>query len=194
MNLVYSSAQETQLIKPMYIAAERFGPWSGARWDSYIEWSGLGQLTEIVSLDGLLCPNIINEIRDADWKHNVQEDFLIGFFWDLDYLLERVQGVAQVQILACFRDSDSDSLAAYDDRRFVFKGFDLVDKSAGISALTNCGGFPGVFENDELSRVGLIDSLDRAIEIRESLRVNFPNEYHADCSVWALWRMEHEGG
>ena len=45
-----------------YIATEQFGPSRGAAWHAYIAWSGLAQLTEVVTLDQVLCPPIIEPL------------------------------------------------------------------------------------------------------------------------------------
>ncbi|WP_292132320.1 hypothetical protein [Mesorhizobium sp.] len=73
-------------------------------------------------------------------------------------------------------------------------GYDLMDQAVGVSALTNCGGFPDVFANAELSRVGLIDDFDRAVETRDSLRRMHPEERHADCDLWAIFRLASKPG
>ena len=59
-----------------------------------------------------------------------------------------------------------------------------------ISALTNCRGFPDVFLGTELNAVGLIDTLSRAYEIKHELRRRHPEEPHAQCLVWGIWRLE----
>jgi len=51
----------------IYSAVKRFDPACGERWREYIDWSGLTQLREVVSLDGLLCPTVIEELTDEDW-------------------------------------------------------------------------------------------------------------------------------
>jgi hypothetical protein len=70
---------------------------------------------------------------------------------------------------------------------FEFLGYDLVDVG-DASALTNCGGFPEVFANRELSSKGLLTSHARAIEVQGRLRTMYPDEPHADCHVWAVLR------
>ncbi|HET6798446.1 MAG TPA: hypothetical protein VFH40_14900, partial [Gemmatimonadales bacterium] len=72
---------------------------------------------------------------------------------------------------------------------FAFAGFDLVDIHTDISALTNCGGFEGVFLNAELSELGLLTDLSRAQQVQADLRLQYPNESHAECNVWAIWRQ-----
>ncbi len=76
------------------------------------------------------------------------------------------------------------------DIRFEFKGYDLLGQAN--SALTNCGGFPLAFQNEELSSSGLIPTFARAREIQASLRDNYPDSSDSDCDIWALWKMRAE--
>jgi hypothetical protein len=70
----------------------------------------------------------------------------------------------------------------------VNEDFMLVDVHGSASALTNCGGFPGVFANDELSSKGLLLTHARALQVQAELRTKHPEEHHADCHVWAISR------
>ncbi len=72
---------------------------------------------------------------------------------------------------------------------FEFLGYDLVDVKGGVSALTNCGGFPDVFPNSELTIYGLLSNLDRAKEVASHLVLLHPDDPHAKCDVWAMFRM-----
>jgi hypothetical protein len=72
--------------------------------------------------------------------------------------------------------------------QFRFLGYDLVDVQDTSSALTNCGGFPDVFANSELSSAGLLPEVERALEVQAKLRSVYPSERHADCHVWAIFR------
>ena len=81
----------------VYTAVQRFDPACGERWHEFIEWSGLKQLREVVSLDLILCPTAFGELTDEDWRHNVQEDFKITLFHDLDHVLRRVAGGGPLQ-------------------------------------------------------------------------------------------------
>ena len=54
---------------------------------------------------------------------------------------------------------------------FEFLGYDLVETETATSALTNCGGFPKAFSNNELNSKGLLNSHSRAIEVQADLRV-----------------------
>jgi len=179
------------MIEPWYIAVEPFSPDWGDGWTKYVEWSSLTQLKEVIGLDISLCPCVIKNLEDEDWKHNVQEDYVIDFFRDLEYLKTRVAGIEPCSILASARNPQTECRDAFFDPHFQFKGYDLVGmEEGGMSALTNCGGFPLAFQNDELSNVGLVSDLPRALEIQTSLLKHYPEEHHAHCDVWALWRNE----
>ena len=71
---------------------------------------------------------------------------------------------------------------------FTFVGFDVLDVHGDVSALTNCGGFDDVFTPEELNPLGLLNERGRAGAVRRGLRAAYPEEQHAVCDVWALWR------
>jgi hypothetical protein len=173
-----------------FIAVRKFGPQSGESWQGFVEWSGLTQLKEVITLDGSLCPCVIEELTADDWRANVDQDWVCFFFRDLEYLLKRVAGCAGINIIAAIRNPTVDSRDRFGDGRFEFSGYDLVEVRGDISALTNCGGFEKAFRNDELTELGLISSFERACEIRQNLRECYPDEHHARCDIWALWRMK----
>jgi hypothetical protein len=178
------------MVKPWFIAVEKFGPGSGETWRKYIEYSGLNQLKEIVSFDNCLCPNVIEELTAEDWEHNVEGDWVLFFFRDLEYLLKRVDKCSNFNILAAIRNPSDDCRDWFADESFDFVGYDVVDVCADISALTDCGGFEKAFENKELSEMGLISSLERAREVQQLLKKHYPEEHHAKCDVWAIWKMK----
>lgn len=181
------------LTPPWYLPTQRFDPSSGQAWRDYVTWSSLSQLTDLVSLDIVLCPAVVEPLTPEDWGHNVQEDYLIEFFLDLDYLLARVGPRRDVNVLAVLRDPSEADFAAFDDPRFAFMGFDLIEKPGlGISALSNCGGFPLAFANGDLNAVGLLPAYEKAFEVSRNLREHYPNDHHADCQVWAIWRLATE--
>jgi len=173
---------------PLFIVTERFDPRRGSDWHSYVNWSKLNQLTEVVSLDSCLCPPVVREIRDEDWPHIVNEDFMLDYFVDLDYLLRRCGGVADRNLLCVFRNPEEHATPPSGPHDFRFEGCDLVDVQGGISALTNCGGFPLAFSNDELTSHGLLPSLGRARDVQQALKQHYPLEHHANCHVWSLFR------
>lgn len=75
-----------------------------------------------------------------------------------------------------------------DGGEFEFVGYDLVERATGISALTNCGGFRDVFDNAELTSKGLLANHARAAEVQKGLGANHPQEPHANCDLWAVFR------
>jgi len=177
------------MVEPWYTAVETFDSTWGDKWTGYIEWSELSQLKEVISLDSSLCPSVIDPLKRKDWKHNVHEDGLIDFFHDLDYLLKRVAGRGQLNILAAVLNPSQECATAFDDARFEFKGYDLI--GLGMSALTNCGGYPLAFDNAELSSSGLILDFQRASQVASALRQHHPDDHHADSDIWALWKMKN---
>jgi len=173
---------------PWFIATEPFTPAAGQVWDRYVAWSGLTQLKEVVSLDGILCPTVLRETKDDDWPHIVNEGFALHFFVDFDFLMNQLTGIERRNLLCVFRNPQRHPQApSFADFRFL--GYDLVDRECTISALTNCGGFPDVFANSELSPVGLLPDFARAIEAQRKLRSLHSEEPHANCNVWALFRL-----
>jgi hypothetical protein len=173
---------------PWFIVTETFDPRRGEAWHRYVAWSKLTQLTEVVSLDSNLCPPVVGEIRDEDWPHIVNEDFMTNYFTDLEYLLRRCGDVADRNLLCVFRNPEAHPTPPAGPHGFRFEGCDLVDIQGGISALTNCGGFPLAFSSDELSSHGLLPSLERGREVQRALRERYPLDHHANCHVWSLFR------
>src|SRR5690349_1645395 len=74
---------------PVYVAKRRFGPAVGEAWQRYLAWSGLDHLSELVTLDTILCPTVPEELTPEDWRHNVAADYQTGYFRSLDYLRSR---------------------------------------------------------------------------------------------------------
>jgi hypothetical protein len=173
----------------LYIATEKFDPSHGTGWGEYMEWSGLTQLTEVVSLDGTLCPTALGETKDSYWPHIVNEDWMLDFFVDLEFLLSELADTNDLNILGAIR-RPSEDVRSLGWNGFTFMGYDLLDKNVSISALSNCGGFPDVFANAELSNVGLLDNFNRAVAIRDLLHKTHPEERHADCHLWAVFRRQ----
>lgn len=182
-----------ELEEHWYIAVQKFDPTEGDSWTKYIDWSGLKQLRQVISLDHVLCPPLIEELIDSDWMYNVHKDFLTHYFKDLNYLFKRISSERRFNILAVLLSPTVDVSDSLDDPRFRFCGYDLIEMGGGISALTNCGGFQAAFDNAELSSDGLIEKFGRTQEIQAALLANYPDEPHADCQIWAIWCMDDAG-
>lgn len=173
---------------PAYIATETFDPRDAHKWTGYVEWSGLNQLKELVSLDGMLCPSVLPVLKDCYWPHIVSEDYMLDYFTDLDFLLMETEDIAEFNLLCVYRNPTSDPVAPRSAKRFEMLGYDLIETDGSISALSNCGGFPDVFSNAELSSCGLISSRTQALEVQSQLRNSHPEEPHANCNLWAIFR------
>ena len=177
-------------MQPWFIATEKLSPNNADKWQSYIQWSGLTQLDELVSLDSMLCPTLLPEIKDEYWSHIVEEDFMLNFFLDLDFLLDELNSshLSEYNLLCVERNPQSDLLPQVDHVAFEFLGYDLVDAIGSASALSNCGGFPLVFSNEELNAKGLLSNYTRALEVQAMLRHHYPDESHANCHLWSISR------
>jgi hypothetical protein len=178
-----------ELTKPLFIATERFDPSDGEKWRKYFEWAKIPALKEVVSLDTCLCGCLINEFLDEDWEHIICEDFRLNYFKDLDYLLQRVQKEKRRNLLGLYRNPAKHISTSPSNRDFIFVGYDLIEEATQISALTNCGGFPDAFSNGELNCCGLIPEFERASKVKRLLVEKYPEEAHADCEVYAIWRL-----
>lgn len=186
-------AAEVKTTNPiLYSAVQRFDPTCGDNWTEFIDWCGLTQLREVVSLDIILCPSVIviDELTIEDWDHNVDEDFMCHLFYDPEYLLRKVVGQEKVNLLAILRNPTNEEVCSFNDARFDFRGFDLVEAQTGISALLNCGGFPKAFSSTDLSDCGLLTEHSPAQNVQKLLKAEYPDEHHADCELWAIWQMK----
>ena len=171
----------------LFVAKRRFDPAQGEKWTDYIDWSGLRQLREVVSLDEILCPTVPAQLLPADWEHNVHADYLTSYFQSHDYLARRVAGESNLNFLAVLKNPGPADLDAPAPAGFSFIGFDVVDVHGDVSALTNCGGFDDVFAGPELSERGLLQDAARAYQVQRDLRRVYPGDSHTDCNVWGLW-------
>lgn len=173
---------------PLYISNYRFGPWHGERWRDFITWSGLTQLKELVSLDGHLNGRVLDETKVEYWPHIVNEDFMLDYFTDLEFMLKQIPETTSKNILCVFRNPPLHPEPPKDKFRFEFVGYDLIDVKTEISALSNCRGFSRAFSKLELNGFGLLNTHETAMKIQASLLEQYPNEGHADCHRWAVFR------
>lgn len=172
-----------------FTCRDRFDAGDGDRWAGYLSWLGRIDLARLVTLDSMLCPTLVTVEDDPDWEFVVQEDFMLDFFTDLGFVLDRAAPFPRHMVLAAAREPSAEDVSSFSHADFEFAGFDLVDQQCCASALLNCGGYPDVFSIGEISAAtGLIQSRGRAFEIRRDLLRLHPEDDHADCHVWALWR------
>jgi len=141
----------------------------------------------------MLCRRLIDQPTGDDWAHIVNENHRLDYYYHLEYLMRRVGDRSRRNILGLYRNPERHLDTAPDPRGFEFMGYDLIEEATQISALTNCGGFSESFSNDELNECGLISSFARARAIRDLLAANNPREHHADCEMYAVWRLAESG-
>ena len=171
-----------------FTAANKFDPSLGEEWVKYYDWAKIPQLKEVISLDTTHRPQELWKLIDSDWQYNIHQDYLIAFFWDLEYLLQRFASKRdEVNILAVCLEPSFEVREVFKDSRFEFQGYDLLGE--GVSAIHNCGGFDEAFQTSDFSEVGLFSSYNFAREVQKRLRQHYPSEVHADCELWAIWNM-----
>ena len=180
------------MTEPLFIATERFDPSDGEAWQKYFAWANIPQLAEVVGLDAILSNRLIREILDEDWNHIVNADFRLDYFYHLDYLMNRIKDIPRRNVLGLYRNAARHIDKAPGDGDFRFLGHDLIDEQSQISALTNCGGFPDVFDNEELNGFGLLGKFERASEVKNLLKEKHPKEPHANCELYAIWRLNEK--
>lgn len=173
-------------MRPWFTARKKFDPSAGRAWEDYVGWSKLTHLAEVISLDSMLCPSVLKETKDDYWPH-LAETQLFGFFTDLPFLERQLSQTDGHILLSVYLNPPELPTLPTELERFVFVGFDLLEAASATSALTNCGGFPKAFSNDELNAVGLIEGHARAVEVKNALCKEYPEENHADCDLWAVF-------
>lgn len=167
----------------------------GMSWEKYIAWSKLTQLTELVSLDGMLNEILVEPNYDNadDWDYiHIVDQHQTGFFTTLEFVFKRLKPKDKFNLLTVAIEPDQDCKEVkIDDYEFV--GYDLLDQGFNISALSNCGGFDETFLPADLNDKGLIDNFTKAYDIKKRLVENNPEEGHAHTNVIAIWRHQTIG-
>lgn len=172
----------------LHTLRERFTADQPQRLDGYRTFSGFHHITELVTLDSIMCPDLIDELNTEDWEHNVHEDFRTELFRDAEYLLARQPLDGSKHQLIAALECPSTEFAI--PSGFKICGFDIMDSYFGNSTLTNCGQIPEAFKPTEVNKFGLIDDRDRAFTIRDTMRKLQPDDPHlGDCEVWLLARF-----
>jgi hypothetical protein len=162
-------------------------------WLNYVKWSRLTHVKEIVSLDGVLNdlvfqPNYEKEIDEIAFNKHL----FLPFFKRIEYVKEKASSLEYYNLLAVIKEPSQEKQVKL-EKDFDFIGYDLIEKEGDISALTNCGGFDETFDTQEQNEYGLISDYERAKEIQRELRKNNPQELHADCFLYEIWRHKFVG-
>ena len=177
-----------------YTARATFTNGDDKAWEKYIAFSKLNQITEVVSLDAMLNELVVEpDLTSAiDWDFIISDgEYFTSFFNNLEYVLAKTKSRV-FHLLQAIKEPDviCENLVV---EEYEFIGYDLLDKAYDISALVNCGGFDNAFSSSDLNQYGLISQFDKAVEINKRLLANNPEEYHADCNRFAIWRHKTLG-
>jgi len=171
----------------LYTIRERFTPEPREGWRSYVSFSGFTHIAELVTLDSMMCPDLVTELRDEDWNFNVQEDYRTELFRDPDYLMARQPFDQSVhQLLGVVESPNGHETLP---TGFIQCGFDIMDSYFGNSTLTNCGPIPEAFMPSDVNNFGLLPDCGKAIAVRDTMRKLQPDDSHlGDCDVWLIAR------
>lgn len=175
------------MITWLYTIRSRFTADTQPGFQKYQEFSWFWDITELVTLDSIMCRQLIDDLVEEDWEHNVHKDFRLYLFRDLDYLLSRKKlDRSRHQIFAiCERPDGTEAIPDGFERC----GHDIVDSYIGNSTLTNCGPIPLAFKPTDVNTYGLIDDRELAYGIRDKMRNLKPNDPHLGaCEVWLVAR------
>ena len=92
------------------------------------------------------------------------------------------------QIIAVIVRPDYDPIEYMEKRGFTFCGYDLVEESTTISAITNCGGGFASIPYERLTEYGLLPTYKDAVLTQLALIDEDPEEPHAYCMICEVWR------
>lgn len=167
--------------------------------EAYIARSHITQLTELVSLDHLLCPELCEPDYNSaeDWKYiHTNQSHITHFYTSREYVLRNAAGLNRFHFLAVVIDPGREC-REIGPEGFEFAGYELLDLGFAISVLNDCfstdpdqpSAYPLAFDIHELNSHGLIDDYARAAEIRDALHKHYPEDGHAaDVTIFAVWR------
>jgi hypothetical protein len=168
-----------------YKIVERFGPEHKDKWQSYIQWRGL-DLTAFDSVDGILRPDLFMPESKEDWDNCVNEDNKLNLITNLDYA-RKILGRYEDSVIVGVEIELEEGYGPEDG----FLGYDIIDGYCDISLVTNWGTDEEDLLSEHVMTNGLIGDLNRALQIRDTLRKEFPEDAHAEnCEVWAVYRVD----
>lgn len=168
-----------------YKVVNQFGPRDGEAWVKYLEFSKLYQITDFCSFDSILNNDVFTPSTEEDWNNCINENFKINIITNLAYARRIQSKNSNSRIFGVIIDPSVNK--AYGDDLL---GFDIIDGFCSNSLLTNCGGFPDIFNTDMINQYGLLNDIKSAYEIRDRLRAKYHNDSHAaECEVWAVFNI-----
>ncbi len=154
------------------------------QWREYMSFSRLDQIEAFCSLDGMFNYSLFTPETIEDWDNCVNEDYKIDMITTLDYAKIIAKKYPGARIFGLIIDPQQTEMPK-DGQRL---GYDILDYDYSCSLLTNCGGFPDLFDNSRINRFALLDEVAEAYAIRDQLRVNYADDSHAGaCGVIAVF-------
>ena len=94
------------------------------------------------------------------------------------------------QIVAVILRPNLEPVEYMEKRGFTFCGYDLVEESTLISAITDCGGVFTSVPYDKLTEFGLLPTYKDAVLTQLALVEENPYDFnaHAYCMICEIWR------
>lgn len=165
----------------------------GHSWNDYTAWYGLPHLEEMISLDSLLNPTVVEPDFNSseDWAHIIcDSNWLTGFYDSPEYVLQRINS-PHYHLLAVVKEPNEPCHQVQLDG-FEFIGYDLLDEPYSISTLTNCTGMASTLIPTDFNKRGLLSDYNRAVLTQKEFIELNPNESHARCHLMAVWLQKFE--
>ena len=137
-----------------------------------------------------LCPTVPEELVAEDSRHNVHADYQSPPFPVVRVPARAASPgrPASTSLPRCATPHSEPSMPARggDRDHGLLSGRSTGgrQRADGLRA-----GWEGVFAGEEPLPFGLLTDLSRANAVREALRTAHPGEHHAQCDVWAVWRL-----
>jgi len=159
-------------------------------WDGYVSWQGLPDLEELITLDNMLCRDIMDfdQKNAEDWEFAViREPYRTDFYKSLQYVLKKVADKERFNLLAVAIEPQEDCSNLVLEG-FEFVGYDLLDESFGLSSLTNCDGFIISYTPEDLAQYGLLRDFEKAYDVKKKLLEDNYDQGHEVTRVLAVWR------
>lgn len=154
------------------------------KWHSYMNFSGLTQIEAFCSLDGMLNYSLFTPQSVEDWDNCVKHNYMIDMITTIEYAKVVAARYPGARIFGLIIDPQKTEMP----KEGQLLGYDILDYDYAISLLTNCGGFPDLFDNSRINRFGLLDNLTETYAIRDKLRVVYADDPHASaCEVIAVF-------
>lgn len=158
-----------------------------AFYEGYLKFASLKNIKEIITLDSLLCPEAF-KIDDEGWNYAINEDFMGGFYLNLDYVKKRISGLKDINLIAVIRDPTHHMTVSGKLSNAFFAGYDLMDIHMDISILTNTGCNQKVIPPRLKNKYGLIDQFEVINKIEKDNERVHKDKPHSEGYIFEIWK------